>query len=225
MSAFIMFILFLLNVVTIFAVILLFLRQNRLMEAERNQKETFAEIEELMSAFMMEIKEENDLLLKKLRQTKNLADKADVPGLGIQTAAKTVLASDHPANQEAATSIGIKGVNLSKKIAVSAYKIQQKHIEAEETPDYQPPGLTLEKDEVEISALYDPENQSGVSAGSEPRDQKAFKEALQASLTKEKPTLSEQITQLRGKGMTLEEIAKKLNRGKTEIDLLLKFRQ
>jgi len=220
-----MFILFLLNIVTLFAVILLFLRQNRLMQSERNQKETFAEIEELMAAFMMDIKEENELLLKKLRQTKNPADKADAPGLRIQTAVKTVPASDNPANKEAADSIGIKGVNLQKNIAVSAYKKKPLPVEGEETPGYQPPGLILEKDRVEISALDDPENQSGTSAESEPRDPKAFKEALQASLTKDKPTLSEQIIELHGKGMTLEEIAKKLNRGKTEIDLLLKFQQ
>ena len=64
MSGIFMFILFLLNILTIFAVIVLFLRQNRFIQAEKDQKAMMAEMEELMSGYMMEMKEENEALLE-----------------------------------------------------------------------------------------------------------------------------------------------------------------
>ena len=70
MSGIFMFILFLLNIVTIFAVIVLYLRQNRFIQAEKDQKAMMAEMEELMSGYIMEMKEENEALLDKLMDNK-----------------------------------------------------------------------------------------------------------------------------------------------------------
>ena len=70
MTGIFMFILFLLNIITIFAVIVLFLRQNRFIQAEKDQKAMVAEMEELMSGYMMEMKEENEALLEKLMNKK-----------------------------------------------------------------------------------------------------------------------------------------------------------
>ena len=61
-----MFILFLLNILTIFAVIVLFLRQNRFIQVEKDQKAMVTEMEELMSGYIMEMKEENEALVEKL---------------------------------------------------------------------------------------------------------------------------------------------------------------
>ena len=70
MTGIFMFILFLLNIITIFAVIVLYLRQNRFIQAEKDQKAMMAEMEALMSGYIMEMKEENEALLDKLMDNK-----------------------------------------------------------------------------------------------------------------------------------------------------------
>ncbi|RFU61554.1 DUF6115 domain-containing protein [Peribacillus glennii] len=220
MSAFIMFILFILNILTILAVIILFQRQNRLLKAERSQKETVAEMEELLAAFIMEMKEENDLLLKKVRQPKVPGDKKGSSGLN-----RDVHREMPSSKKETADGIDqTNSVIFSKNIAVSAYKKQPLKDETEGISGYQPAGLAEEKDKVEITVLNDRDDSTPVPADRERIEKEAFKEALKSSLTKGKPTLSEQIYEMHGNGMTVDEIAKRLNRGKTEIELLLKFR-
>ena len=49
--------------------ILLYVRQNRLLALDNQQKRRVAEMEELMSAYMEELKEKNDAFLSSLTQT------------------------------------------------------------------------------------------------------------------------------------------------------------
>lgn len=56
----------LLNLVALFAIILLYVRQNRLLSLDSQQKRRVTEMEELMSAYMAELKEENDAFLRSL---------------------------------------------------------------------------------------------------------------------------------------------------------------
>ncbi|KML06467.1 DUF6115 domain-containing protein [Rossellomorea marisflavi] len=56
----------LLNLVALFAIILLYVRQNRLLALDSQQKRRVTEMEELMSAYMAELKEENDTFLRSL---------------------------------------------------------------------------------------------------------------------------------------------------------------
>ncbi|MHC8521814.1 hypothetical protein ACPJHQ_11710 [Rossellomorea sp. H39__3] len=48
------------------AIILLYVRQNRLLALDSQQKRRVTEMEELMSAYMAELKEENDTFLRSL---------------------------------------------------------------------------------------------------------------------------------------------------------------
>ena len=48
------------NLVAVLAIVILYLRQNRLIQFEKKYKEYTKEIEELMYAFTIEMKEEND---------------------------------------------------------------------------------------------------------------------------------------------------------------------
>ncbi|MDR4937144.1 hypothetical protein RGU11_12200 [Rossellomorea marisflavi] len=59
----------LLNLVALFAIILLYVRQNRLLALDNQQKRRVTEMEELMSAYMEELKEENDAFLLSLTKT------------------------------------------------------------------------------------------------------------------------------------------------------------
>lgn len=205
MNAFIIFILFLLNILTIFSVIILFLRQNRLTAAERNQKEALKEIEELMSAFIMEMKEENELLLKKLHRP--------VPHERQETAAK---ATSRPSPAKAPTppeknindpAVGI----ISKRAAASAYQ-NRKSLDETDTVGYEPARLTERPDKVDVT-----------STAAE-ADTNSLKETLNKASDSSPQSLKQDIYEMRDQGMTIDEIAKRLNRGKTEIELLLKFR-
>ncbi|MBV6683277.1 hypothetical protein FZC83_11525 [Rossellomorea marisflavi] len=63
----------LLNLVALFAIILLYVRQNRLLALDNQQKRRVAEMEELMSAYMEELKEENDAFLLSLTKDEPVA--------------------------------------------------------------------------------------------------------------------------------------------------------
>lgn len=57
---------FLMHAVSLYALILLFQRQNNMKQTEKKMRQTAAETEEMMSAFLMELKEENEQLIKQL---------------------------------------------------------------------------------------------------------------------------------------------------------------
>ncbi|CAH0346163.1 hypothetical protein [Bacillus sp. CECT 9360] len=224
MNAFIIFILFLLNILTIFAVIILFLRQNRLMAAERNQKETMAEIEELMSAFVMEMKEENELLLEKLHRPdlkeKQAANNETATHATFRPSATTEqLPSSTPPATEKLNPQALGKV--SKNAAVLAYKNQKPLAETEKSTGYEPAGLTERPDMIDITAHGDSPGQSELM---EETRKSNFKETLNKSVNNSSQSLPQDIFEMYDQGLTTEEIAKKLNRGKTEIELLLKFR-
>ncbi|WP_050181425.1 DUF6115 domain-containing protein [Domibacillus robiginosus] len=66
MTTFFIAISFLIHALSLFALIILFQRQNKVSEAERNAKQTAKEMEEMMTAFLIEIKEENEQLITQL---------------------------------------------------------------------------------------------------------------------------------------------------------------
>ncbi|GIN83674.1 swarming motility protein SwrB [Heyndrickxia sporothermodurans] len=55
-----------LNLVTIFAIIVLYLRQNRLLVLDHTQKQAMKEMEELFSVYIAELKEENEQFIDRL---------------------------------------------------------------------------------------------------------------------------------------------------------------
>ena len=74
------------------------------------------------------------------------------------------------------------------------------------------------------------EDRLELSVGSEIKEstpeKASFMETLQASLngqSVQEPSLHEQVNSLAKQGLSAEEIAQHLKRGKTEIELLLKF--
>ncbi|WP_046175031.1 hypothetical protein [Domibacillus indicus] len=69
MTTFLITISFLIHAISLFALILLFQRQNKTNHLEKEMKRTAEEMEEMMSAFLMEIKEENEQLIADLSKT------------------------------------------------------------------------------------------------------------------------------------------------------------
>ncbi|MDW2876916.1 hypothetical protein [Bacillus infantis] len=211
-----------LNVLALLAVIVLYQRQNRLIEMEKNQKETIKELEETISMFILELKEDNEKLIEKLRDT--LSKQSEKPG----------------GNQEGHAMSGLDESNGYKGktgllSAVKAYKSAGKSYEEEKA------GLSLNGSFIEedlpavkeapvitnnLQDIQFPEDivefSGNPNSGNEepPAAPEAGGHSEQAA-----ETILEQAQTLQDQGFAEEEIARKLGRGKTEISLLLKFRQ
>lgn len=152
-------ILFLLNCVTIFAVILIYMRQNRLMELEKQQRKNYLESQELLSSFLFELKEENERFAKLLNEQEKTGEK------------------------------------------VIPKKVKQNH-------------SNIDKQKVKhVDFVEDIHSTKEV-----------LSDLLQYDQAKEQePSLIDQVSQLVKEGYSVEQIAKQLNKGKTEIELLIKF--
>jgi len=159
-----LFILFLLNILLAFSVLLLYMRQNRLLEIEKQQKLLLEESEQVITSLVQEIKEENEQFLLSIQEV-------NMPHTGKRNTA--------PRNVEEKKAASVSAVNsrrsLVKHHAVNAYQATIKE-----------------------------------------------QDSLESSL--KEPSLEEQVESLAAKGLTVSEIAKALQRGKTEVELLMKFR-
>ncbi|UTE75416.1 DUF6115 domain-containing protein [Rossellomorea sp. KS-H15a] len=66
MVTFLLFISFLLNIVSLLSIVILYSRQNRFVNMEREQKKIISEMEDIISAYLIEMKEENDEFMRKI---------------------------------------------------------------------------------------------------------------------------------------------------------------
>ncbi len=60
-----------LTIIALLAIIILFLRQGKLFKLEDNQKKTIQEMEELLTSFVLEMKEDNEHLIKRMEEIRN----------------------------------------------------------------------------------------------------------------------------------------------------------
>ena len=70
MTIFFIIINLILNMIALFLIIILFLRQGKLFKIEDNQKKTIKEMEDLLSSFVLEMKEDNEQLIKRIEDLK-----------------------------------------------------------------------------------------------------------------------------------------------------------
>ncbi|CAM3704217.1 hypothetical protein [Mesobacillus zeae] len=163
-----------LNAGCIFAIILLYTRQNRLLELEQKQKKIIHEIEEVFSGYLLELKEENETFIKRMQR-------ADVNG------------QFQEAMQE----------NM-QQLQDADSSMETRH----EAPVIHKPHVSFKK----VQTAY-----SNSGQGNTPAD--SGKPVLENEL------LTDRVVRLKTEGHTAEEIAKMLDKGKTEIELMLKFQK
>ncbi|MGE7601766.1 DUF6115 domain-containing protein [Peribacillus sp. NPDC097675] len=209
MSGIFMFLLFSLNIFTIFAVIVLYLRQNRLSKLEKEQKAVIMEMEELLTGYLMEMKEDNEALIKAVTQAGAKTNQNRIKEQVI-VKSRSVVKEAAP-SEELMPLLKEPSLTGAKKQAANAYKNQ-----SETDGEFKPADGVKDKLELssDASGLLSKEIAQVV--------EKDFSAMLQDSL--EELSLNEQVDYLREQGLSIEEIAKKLNRGQTEIELLLKFK-
>lgn len=159
---------FLLNAVTIFCLILLYMRQNRTLQAEEQYENMIKEIEDVFALYMVEMKEENENFLRKVRKQAIQEERHENEKLDV------VPETQH----DEMIDEGQQDLQVNAYTKLSARTVYQATKELEQDMG----------DDV-------------------PEDAPLMKKVLF----------------LQKKGFKLEEIAQQLNKGKTEIELLLKF--
>ncbi len=188
-----------LNILALLCIALLFIRQNRLAAFESRQEKALEEMEEIVSSFIAEIKEENELFLDRVQRIDS----------NLEESKKEEPQSPLEGNEPKA----IPMIN-TYKAAAKSYQTFEKSAgndDVEELLDLILPQISEEDKKEKAVQEEDVADEAIVEKEEEPEE-------------KEK-TLLEVVTELEEQGKTIEEIAKQLNKGKTEIELLLKFRQ
>lgn len=185
MIAFFLTISIILNFVCLFAVVVLFVRQNRLVELEARQKQSLQEMEDLLSSFIYEMKEENQQLFSMLSTTQ----------------------TNHSHIQKAETSSEQKQERIKKEQQEKETVSQPKKIA----------NPTLAK------KAYHPKEDHTVQHEDLPPWLDLGKEQAVQDTNPVNAEMQNQIIKLYREGQSIEAIAKTVNKGKTEIELTLKF--
>ncbi|MCS0673105.1 DUF6115 domain-containing protein [Cytobacillus firmus] len=195
MTAFLLAISLLLNIVALLAIILLFLRQNKLMETEKKQEKMLVEMEEVISSYLIQMKEENDDFINKFSQI-NAKNQLSVKE-------KSIMVNTERKSDETIDKADEKSLRLARASVYQASKAYKKNLRASEE----------ELDESEGFASLK-ETESVMQSDNSQR----AKEEIPSSM-------EDQVFLMKKQGLNVEDIAKKLGKGKTEIELMLKFRQ
>jgi len=169
------------TVSAIFMIVVLFLRQNRLVETEKNNEKMMRELEELFSSYMLEMKEENETFLRKVKETMSGTERRFKDEQEQEVLERENEENEFPLIQ-----------NIKFLSAKKAY--QQTVNEPSDTDNFM--GHTMD-DGKNLSDVEDKEDNS--------------------------VDVIKKVRQLQNEGASIEVIAKQLNIGKTEVELLLKF--
>ncbi|MBY0120667.1 hypothetical protein [Bacillus sp. S/N-304-OC-R1] len=198
MTTFLLLISLFLNVLALFSIIILFLRQNKFLLVEKNQEQMMQEMEEVISAYLVQMKEENEEFLKRMSQIDNkstisIKEESDI---NFKEEIK-----DIEINGSIQGRVGKANIyNAAKAYKQTANIAKMKQGNSNNT----------EKEKAGIPPL-----DSEVNDLNNKKNNSSLKE----------DTLINEILLLKKQGLNETEIAQKLNKGKTEIALLLKFNQ
>ncbi|MEK5443105.1 MULTISPECIES: hypothetical protein [unclassified Fredinandcohnia] len=158
-----------------FLIILLYLKMTQLKDIEIKQERLLNEFENVITSYVMEIKEDNEVFLNRIQQVQQTPNKQDIS----------------EREGKSTQSIQIKETDLT----------------TEEIQDLLP--AYAGQNETEKNTIL--ESQS--------------KPQQRGNIEMNEDLLVKDIDHLIKLGLTYEDIAKKLNKGQTEIELLHKFRQ
>ncbi|KAA0547910.1 hypothetical protein FZW96_09215 [Bacillus sp. BGMRC 2118] len=198
MSTFLLVVSFILHVVSFLSIVLLYFRIEKMRDIERKQASIMKDMEDILSSYILEMKEENEKFIEEIKVN-----------------------NDKP-----------------KKGA----KKQQNEIKKKETPvlNAKPAKIDTVENEIsnedlmELLPTFKREEASGAKDSKQKEeniDNIERKTEGKTEIVKEVPKkppfeslpLNVQVQILSKEGLTVEEIAKRLNKGKTEIELFLKF--
>ena len=193
-------------------IIVLYLRQNRLYEVEKKQEQLAGEMEELFSAYLIEMREENERFFKKVKEmqfnkTEDSLQKEESIGNESQKIHTTFRESDNSSFKHKESMISEEPSQYRKG---NLYQVAQAYKNS-----YKP----------QEDAGQDPNSNSSFPQKEEPKE-KIIEEPHLTNKEGDAPNspIFEALL-LKKQGLSITEIAKKMNKGKTEIELLLKFQE
>ncbi|MFZ0443795.1 MAG: hypothetical protein WAM95_03905 [Bacillus sp. (in: firmicutes)] len=192
-----------LNMIAFLLIAILFLRQNKLIKMEESLKQPVKEMEDLMTTYLLQMKEENEQFIKSVKGLKK--DKNDLQSTSVkfspiklehveEKSLQSVKNKEVPIDRKSDQLDSLENVAslIGKTIgnqAVKAYQRQNQHTEKE------------------IERVPSEKRETN------PEPQISSNNQIDGDL----------VLDLQKQGCSLETIAKKLNRGKTEIELYLTF--
>jgi hypothetical protein len=111
-----------LNIIALMASVILFLRKNKLLKVESDQKKTMVEIEELMSSYLLEMQDENERFIRRAKEINKEKSKEEHSSVAPEAHQQQVRDSlvKKKENQGGMTS------HLGKTISFQAVKAYQK---------------------------------------------------------------------------------------------------
>jgi len=185
--------LFSLQLISFFFIVILFAKLNKFKELEKKQEQIVEEMDAALGAYLMEMKEENDRLIEQL---------------------STIPKPAKDAEQKVQPPLAQVPNFVSSTAASTVYKKNiEKQTQLEEASMLTPNSTFVEP-------------QAGQAVKGEPivaiSGEQAVDESEQLEEVKEH-TYEENVVKMYKAGKSVEEIAKNLNKGKTEIELLIKF--
>lgn len=204
----------LLNIVALLCIVILYLRQNRFLQVEKKQEKLLGEMEEVISTYLIEMTEENEKFINKVKELVKSQKSFTSPPSEIPMSSKRE-AVDTESNRESTADIqqepekeseGKEFPSFRKGTVFQAVQAYKSTNSIEKLSNNTEPELPLidPKKNVKEETAPQKENQS-----SDLYTQSFFYQALL----------------LQKQGLSTEDIARRLNKGKTEIELLLKLRQ
>ncbi|WP_374963489.1 hypothetical protein [Lysinibacillus sp. RS5] len=196
MTTILIVVLFFLQLLSFYFLIILNTKLAKFKELEKKQERLMREMDDTISVYLAEMKDENDRLIQELQSVSMTATKTNAVKQVEQIARQKEQEQSPSLTEEESTVDGSNSVDhepriyVPKKIVANAYSRQQQ------------PGVKTE---------------AKVVHSAEQLNEARRKDEV-------KPlTIEQQVIELAKQGKTSEEIAKQLQRGKTEIELLLKF--
>lgn len=189
--------LFLIQLIMIFIIVLLNSKISKFKDLEIRQNQLIDEMDNTISVYLLEMKEENDRLIKELKQSNYSKNSVQVQGVSsIEIAKPTALEKSQP--------------------APPVESVPVEHSPERELRQYVPVKLAVNAYSKQKAQMMD---ESKIEAAQEEQVQK-IEEPKRA---KKEQTYEQQVVELYQEGKSIEEIAKLMQRGKTEIELLIKF--
>ncbi|MGS2776876.1 DUF6115 domain-containing protein [Robertmurraya sp. GLU-23] len=200
MTSVFLFISIVLNIIALFSIVILYLRQSKLFEVEKKQQRMIEEMEDVISTYLAEMKEENESFIERMTKIATNQSNKKEKNKKREVSKQPIL----PPIEEDKVLFPIKS---SKSHAVKAYKTGAVQPLTDEDVEVLLPGFTEEETLMDLKV------------------EKEVEETLQEVNEPKEKSMLEEVLHLQEQGLTYEEIAKKLHKGQTEIELLLKFRQ
>lgn len=171
-------ILFVLQLLSFYFIVILYMKLSKFQDLERKQVQLIREMDDMVGAYLLEMREENDRLIEELSKTSPPVGKEEIHASSNET-----MSSIQQVKENNTFELDVKSL-VPKAVMAKAYTKQQTFTNTNKDASLSTESTNMEHQEM---------------------------------------SLEKQVLQLAQQGQTAEEIAKVLQKGKTEIELLLKF--